>query len=131
MEAYEAEVRKFAPRRIRELQANNQAVVAGLILDIRTIKTQRGPMAVLTLDDGSGQIEATVYNDVFTEHRDLLQKDRIVLLDGRLQVDDFQWRSRDAHQSRSDRWNRPAKRECRNCASGYPVIESTSVLIPC
>ena len=89
MEAFEAEVRKFAPRRIRELQANNQAVVAGLILDIRTIKTQRGPMAVLTLDDGSGQIEATVYNDVFTEHRDLLQKDRIVLLEGRLQVDDF------------------------------------------
>ena len=89
MEAYEAEVRKFAPRRIRELQANNQAVVAGLILDIRTIKTQRGPMAVLTLDDGSGQMEAAVYNDVFTEHRDLLQKDRIVLLDGRLQVDDF------------------------------------------
>jgi len=89
MEACEAEVRKFAPRRIRELQANNQAVVAGLILDLRTIKTQRGPMAVLTLDDGSGQIEATVYNDVFTEHRDLLQKDRIVLLEGRLQVDDF------------------------------------------
>ncbi|MEL0005893.1 MAG: DNA polymerase III subunit alpha [Luminiphilus sp.] len=89
MEAHEAEVRKFAPRRIRELQASTQAVVAGLILDIRTIKTQRGPMAVLTLDDGSGQIEATVYNDVFTEHRDLLQKDRIVLLEGRLQVDDF------------------------------------------
>ena len=89
MEAYDAEVRKFAPCRIRELQANNQAVVAGLILDVRTIKTQRGPMAVLTLDDGSGQIEATVYNDVFSEHRDLLQKDRIVLLDGRLQVDDF------------------------------------------
>ena len=89
MEAYEAEVRKFAPRRIRELQASNQAVVAGLILDIRNIKTQRGPMAVLTLDDGSGQMEATVYGDVFTEHRDLLQKDGIVLLDGRLQVDDF------------------------------------------
>ena len=89
MEAFETEVRKFAPRRIRELQANNQGVVAGLIMDIRTIKTQRGPMAVLTLDDGSGQLEATVYNDVFTEHRDLLQKDRIVLLEGRLQVDDF------------------------------------------
>ena len=89
MEAFETEVRKFAPRRIRELQANNQSVVAGLIMDIRTIKTQRGPMAVLTLDDGSGQLEATVYNDVFTEHRDLLQKDRIVLLEGRLQVDDF------------------------------------------
>ncbi|MFL2503058.1 MAG: DNA polymerase III subunit alpha [Luminiphilus sp.] len=89
MEAFEAEVRKFAPCRIRELQANNQGVVAGLIMDIRTIRTQRGPMAVLTLDDGSGQLEATVYNDVFTEHRDLLQKDRIVLLEGRLQVDDF------------------------------------------
>ena len=89
MEAHEAEVRKFAPRRIRELQAGSQSVIAGLILDLRTIKTPRGPMAVLTLDDGSGQLEATVYNDLFTESRELLQKDRIVLLEGRLQVDDF------------------------------------------
>ena len=58
-------------------------------MDIRTIKTQRGPMAVITLDDGSGQMEATVYNDVFNEYRELLQKDQIVLLEGRLQVDDF------------------------------------------
>ena len=89
IEACEREVRKFAPRRIRECQTNGQAVVAGLIMDIRTIKTQRGPMAVLTLDDGSGQMEATVYNDVFNEYRELLQKDQIVLLEGRLQVDDF------------------------------------------
>mgnify|MGYP000550580488 FL=1 len=64
-------------------------MVAGLIVDVRSIKTQRGVMAVLKLDDGSGQIEATVFADLFAEHRDLLSKDRIVLIEGRLQPDDY------------------------------------------
>ncbi|MEE4203885.1 MAG: DNA polymerase III subunit alpha [Halieaceae bacterium] len=89
MEEYEGEVRKFAPRRIRDLRADASATVAGLIVEVRSIKTQRGVMAVLKLDDGSGQIEATVFADLFAEHRDLLSKDRIVLIEGRLQPDDY------------------------------------------
>ena len=89
MEEYEDEVRKFAPRRIRDLQADASTTVAGLIVAVRTIKTQRGIMAVLSLDDGSGQIESTVYAETFSENRDLLVKDNIVLIEGRLQPDDF------------------------------------------
>lgn len=89
MEEYEDEVRKFAPRRIRDLQADGSTTVAGLIVAVRTIKTQRGVMAVLSLDDGSGQIESTVYAETFSNNRDLLVKDNIVLIEGRLQPDDF------------------------------------------
>ncbi|EED34622.1 DNA polymerase III, alpha subunit subfamily, putative [Luminiphilus syltensis NOR5-1B] len=89
MEEYEAEVRKFASRRIRDLQADNSATVAGLIVSVRTIRTQRGVLAVLGIDDGSGQIEATVFADIYSENRELLEKDRIVLLEGRLQTDEF------------------------------------------
>jgi len=86
---YETEIRKFAPRKIRDLQADASATVAGLIVDIRTIKTQRGVMAILRLDDASGQVEATVYAETFNEHRELLVKDNIVLVEGRLQTDDY------------------------------------------
>ncbi len=89
IQEYEAEVRKFAPRRLRDLQPDSNTTVAGLIVDIRTIKTQRGVMAVLKLDDNTGQIESTVYAEAYTEHRELLVKDRIVLLSGRIQSDEY------------------------------------------
>jgi DNA polymerase-3 subunit alpha len=89
IQEYEAEVRKFAPRRLRDLQPDSNTTVAGLIVDIRTIKTQRGVMAVLKLDDNTGQIESTVYAEAYTEHRELLVKDRIVLLSGRVQSDEY------------------------------------------
>ncbi|MDB2615557.1 DNA polymerase III subunit alpha [Luminiphilus sp.] len=89
IQEYETEVRKFAPRRLRDLQPDSNTTIAGLIVDIRTIKTQRGVMAVLKLDDNTGQIESTVYAETYTEHRELLVKDRIVLLSGRIQSDEY------------------------------------------
>jgi DNA polymerase-3 subunit alpha len=89
MDEFEQEVRKFSPRCIRELTTGSKQWVAGLIVDVRLVKTQRGTMAVLQLDDGTGQIEATAYSEVYETHRELLIKDQIVLADGRLQVDDF------------------------------------------
>lgn len=89
MDEFRAEIRKFAPRSIRELHHNNKQWVAGLIVDMRLVKTQRGTMALLQLDDSTGQIEVTAYSEVFDQYRDLLVKDQIVLCDGRLQMDDF------------------------------------------
>ena len=89
IQEYEQELRKFVARRIRDLQVDTSTTVAGIIVDIRTIKTQRGVMAVVKLDDNTGQIECTVYAEAYSDHRDLLEKDRIVLLEGRLQHDDY------------------------------------------
>jgi len=89
IDEYEQELRKFVPRRIRELQPDNAATVAGLIVDVRSIKTQRGVMAVVRLDDKSGQMESTVYAETYSNHRELLVKGNIVLIEGRIQQDDF------------------------------------------
>ena len=89
IQEYEQELRKFVPRRIRDLQVDTSTTVAGIIVDVRTIKTQRGVMAVVKLDDNTGQIECTVYAEAYSDHRDLLEKDRVVLLEGRLQHDDY------------------------------------------
>jgi DNA polymerase-3 subunit alpha len=92
IDEYEAEVRKFAPVRIADLRADKQGsqVVAGLIVATRTMKTKRGDtMAFLQLDDRSARIEVTVYGETYSEHRELLGKDQIVIVEGSVAHDDY------------------------------------------
>ena len=92
IDEYEKEVRKFAPVRIADLRADKQGsqVLAGLIVATRTMKTKRGDtMAILQLDDRSARIEVTVYADTYNEHRELLGKDQIVIVEGSVAHDDY------------------------------------------
>tara|TARA_R110002110_G_scaffold415765_3_gene655277 strand:- start:40279 stop:43767 length:3489 start_codon:yes stop_codon:yes gene_type:complete len=92
IDEYEAEVRKFAPTRIADLRADKQGtqVLAGLVVATRTMKTKRGDtMAILQLDDRSARIEVTVYAETYNEHRELLGKDQIVIVEGSVAHDDY------------------------------------------
>ncbi len=86
----EEEIRRFAPQRIVELRPDSRGNcrVAGLVINIRAMKTARGSMAVFVLDDRSARIEATAYSEVYQKYRELLVKDRIVVAEGRLAQDD-------------------------------------------
>lgn len=90
IDEYKAEVRKFAPNRIADVRADRSGdqVLVGLIMATRTMNTQRGTMAVLTLDDSSAQIEVTLFSDAYTEFRELLVKDTIVIAQGKIAMDD-------------------------------------------
>jgi DNA polymerase-3 subunit alpha len=46
-------------------------------------------MASLTLDDRTGRIEVTCFNDVFEEARELLQPDAILVISGNLRPDEY------------------------------------------
>jgi DNA polymerase-3 subunit alpha len=46
-------------------------------------------MAVITLDDRTARMDAVVYSDLFAAHRDLLVKDKLLILEGEVGVDDF------------------------------------------
>ena len=92
IDEYEAEVRKFAPVRIADLRADKQGtqVLAGLVVATRTMKTKRGDtMAILQLDDRSARIEVTVYAETYNEHREMLGKDQIVIIEGSVAHDDY------------------------------------------
>jgi DNA polymerase-3 subunit alpha len=56
-------------------------IIAGFINSIRLIKTRRGRMAVLLLDDGTARAEVVVYNELYEQHIDKLSLDRIVVVD--------------------------------------------------
>ncbi|MDR2213775.1 MAG: DNA polymerase III subunit alpha [Pseudomonadales bacterium] len=65
-------------------------LVAGLIHDMRLIQTKRGDrICILTLDDQSGRIEASLYSDVQQQYQEQLIKDKVVVLEGVVSVDDY------------------------------------------
>jgi DNA polymerase III subunit alpha len=93
IDEYRAEVRKFAPNRIADLSPDSYGkpgnqIIVGLIMATRTMNSRRGTMAVMTLDDSSAQIEVTLFSETYTEFRDLLVKDTIVIAEGRVSTDD-------------------------------------------
>ena len=53
--------------------------VAGVIASVRVMMTRRGKMVVLLLDDGTAQVEVTVFNELFDRHRDKLKEDALVV----------------------------------------------------
>jgi DNA polymerase-3 subunit alpha len=72
-----------------------QATVAGLVLEIR----KRGGRTSFVLDDRSGRMEVTIFEETFQQYRDLIAKDALLLVDGNLRFDEF-----------SDAWRIAARR---------------------
>jgi DNA polymerase-3 subunit alpha len=64
--------------------------VAGLVLEIR----KRGNRNSFVLDDRSGRIEVTLFEDVYQQYRALIARDAILIVEGSLRFDDFvdDWR---------------------------------------
>jgi DNA polymerase-3 subunit alpha len=64
-------------------------VVSGLVVTASHRQTQRGRMGTLLLDDRSGRIECTLFNDNYEQHRDLISADKILVVSGMLSYDEF------------------------------------------
>jgi DNA polymerase III subunit alpha len=64
--------------------------VGGLVDEVK----KRGPRFILTLDDSTGRLEVTLFEDVYQKYRDIATKDTLVVVEGMLRFDDFSdgWR---------------------------------------
>jgi DNA polymerase-3 subunit alpha len=106
---YEQDLRCFASGRIAEFVLERPAgpidsaraymdarsvTLAGLILEVR----RRGPRVSFMLDDRSGRMEVTMFEEVYQRHRDIVVKDTLVQVEGALRFDEF-----------SDAWRLTAK----------------------
>jgi DNA polymerase-3 subunit alpha len=75
--------------------AARAVTIAGLVDEVK----KRGPRFVLTLDDRTGRIEVSLFDEVYQRHRDLITKDALVMIEGQLRFDEF-----------SDSWRISARR---------------------
>jgi DNA polymerase III subunit alpha len=69
----------------RRWSAGKATTVAGLVLEIR----RRPNRVTLILDDRSARLEVSLYEEIFQQHRDIIVKDAILIIDGTLRFDDF------------------------------------------
>ena len=102
---YEQDLRHFASGRIADFASERppapiegvrafpdvrSVTLAGLIVEIR----RRGARVSFMLDDRSGRMEVTMFDEVYQRHRELIGKDMLVQVEGTLRFDEFSdaWR---------------------------------------
>ena len=55
---------------------------------------KRGPRTILNLDDRTGRLEVTLFDEQLQKYRDLIVKDALVMVEGKVRFDEFSssWR---------------------------------------
>ena len=87
---YAGELAAFVKRRLDKLAAQRDPVLmAGIVISTRTQMTRRGKMGVVSLDDGSGQLELTVFSELWDRERHKVREDEVLVVEGKVQRDDF------------------------------------------
>ncbi|HEY5994662.1 MAG TPA: DNA polymerase III subunit alpha [Gallionellaceae bacterium] len=66
-----------------------QLVLAGMVSGVRIQQTRRGRMGVVTLDDGSAQLEMTVFNEIFEASRPWIREDELLVVRGKATLDEY------------------------------------------
>jgi DNA polymerase-3 subunit alpha len=88
--AYAAELASFVKRRLGQLEPQREPVLlAGVVMSTRTQMTRRGKMAVVVLDDGTTQLEVTVFNELWEAERAKIREDELLLVEGKVQDDAY------------------------------------------
>lgn len=65
------------------------AIVAGLVINMRTQKTRTGKRAILTLDDRTARVEAVLWSDDYAKYQHLITRDKVLVVEGMFGPDDF------------------------------------------
>jgi DNA polymerase-3 subunit alpha len=92
IDRYDHEIDQFVSVRLADLNPKGQQsiTVAGLVVAMRTMNTKRGDrIAFITLDDRTGRLELAVFSEAYNHYRDLIAKDRLLVVEGEVSIDDY------------------------------------------
>lgn len=64
-------------------------VLAGIVSAFRIQQTRRGRMAIITLDDGAGQVELTIFNELYEASRPWIREDELLVVRGSAKLDEY------------------------------------------
>ena len=79
-DAYAQDLRGFSRTPLAKIApVQGTAWLAGVIASVRVQMTRRGKMVVLMLDDGTAQVEVTVFNELFDKYREKLKEDTLLV----------------------------------------------------
>ncbi|MBL8373501.1 DNA polymerase III subunit alpha [Accumulibacter sp.] len=86
----QAEVSRFVRRPLAALEARKETqLLAGLVVGVRSKLTARGKMVFIQIDDGTSALEVSVFNELLEAERSKIREDEVLIIEGRVQRDDF------------------------------------------
>jgi DNA polymerase-3 subunit alpha len=89
-DSYAAEVRRFAKTKLKDLEpSRDPRMLCGVITGVRTQMTQRGKILIVALDDKTGVVEVTVYNELLEQNKNCFREDEFLLVVGKVSEDRF------------------------------------------
>ena len=90
IEAYETELRRLVDCRLADVQRfeGRNVRIAGLVVGSRTLSKGRR-MTFVTLDDRTARLDVTLFDEQLAGAPDLLARDRLLVVEGAVSVDDF------------------------------------------
>lgn len=89
-DAWRDEVRRFVPTPLARLEpARELQWMAGVLAGVRTMMTRRGKMLFAVLDDGSSQVEISVFNELFEQNKTRLREDQLLIVQGKISNDEY------------------------------------------
>ena len=84
------EVSQFVRGTLADLTPQEQPkLLAGIVAGVRIRMTQRGKMAIVTLDDAVARVEVVVGSDLLNQHAALIKEDSLLIVEGRVSFDEF------------------------------------------
>ncbi len=72
----------------------NMVKVGGLLMDMRLRNSPAGRIAFLTLDDNTARIHVAVFADAYSQFKNHLVKDQILIVEGAISIDDYNGKPR-------------------------------------
>jgi DNA polymerase-3 subunit alpha len=89
-DAWRAEVRNFVTKALNRLEpSRDHQWLAGVIAGSRTMITRRGKMQFVVLDDGTAQVEVSVYAELMEQHRNRLRDDQLLIVQAKVANDEY------------------------------------------
>ncbi len=88
LDNYKDKIDKFGTRILKardELKPNTPVVIAAIIDEVKVVMTKRNDrMAFIKISDSSGSIDAVIFSKLFETNKDILLKDTIIVLNGKV-----------------------------------------------
>jgi DNA polymerase-3 subunit alpha len=84
------DISQFVRGTLADLQPQEQPkLLAGIVTGVRIRMTQRGKMAIVTIDDAVSRVDVVVGSELLSQSAALIKEDAVLVVEGRISNDDF------------------------------------------
>jgi DNA polymerase III subunit alpha len=88
--SYKEELSTFVKGTLADLKPQEQPkLIAGVVMGVRVRMTQRGKMAIVSIDDAVARVDIVVGSELLNQNAQLIKEDQLLVVEGRISHDDF------------------------------------------